>query len=71
MIRSDLLHHRLKLRTVDVPAGESLVLKNEDVLFRYIVMVELDMLTAKLDLVFDAFALAGVNRFSTVDIKMQ
>ena len=59
LICPDLLHHSLKLRTVDVSARESLVLKNEYVIFRYIVMMELDMLTAKLNLVFNTFALAG------------
>ena len=61
------LHHFLELRALQIAAGKALVLVDQHVFRRILAKVHGDVLAAQLDLVLDAFALAGEFGFAGVD----
>ena len=61
------LHHFLELRALQIAAGKALVLVDQHVFRRFLAKVHGDVLAAQLDLVLDAFALAGEFGLAGVD----
>ena len=61
------LHHFLELRALQIAAGKALVLVDQHVFRRFLTKVHGDVLTAKLDLILDALALAGEFGLAGVD----
>ena len=61
------LHHFLELRALQIAAGKALVLVDQHIFRRFLAKVNGDVLTAKLDLILDALALAGEFGFAGVD----
>ncbi len=61
------LHHFLELRALQIAAGKALVLVDQHVFRRFLAKVHGNVLTAQLDLVLDAFALAGEFGLAGVD----
>ncbi len=61
------LHHFLELRALQIAAGKALVLVDQHVFRRFLAKVHGDVLTAQLDLVLNALALAGEFGLAGVD----
>ncbi len=61
------LHHFLELRALQIAAGKALVLVDQHIFRRILAKVHGDVLTAQLDLVLDALALAGEFGLAGVD----
>lgn len=61
------LHHFLELRALQIAAGKALVLVDQHVFRRILAKVHGDVLTAQLDLVLNALALAGEFGLAGVD----
>ena len=61
------LHHFLELRALQIAAGKALILVDQHVFRRILAKVHGNVLAAKLDLVLNAFALAGEFGLAGVD----
>lgn len=67
LVASGCFHHFLESRTIQVAAGEALVLINGDMIQGSLIIMGADVFFAKFYLVADAFSFAGEAGFAGID----